>query len=220
MLTHFAGLLNDDQRALWLGLDSPAAIQAFLDRTPYSPEDANRCPLQVLNDGLAHCLDGALFGAAALWRLGFPPLVIDLFPEPETDDDHVLAVYQVEGRWGAVAKSNYVGLRSREAVYRDLRELVMSYFEAFYNLHGEKTLRAYSRPLHLDRYGQTEWLWRQEGADAVYKRLLALRPIPLLTSGMVRRLSPMDKLSYEAMMQGVNLAGVYQPRKHAGAQGQ
>ncbi len=216
MLAHFANLLSDPERELWLGLDSPAAIQAFLDRTPYSPEDANRCPLQVLGDGLAHCLDGALFAAAALWQLGYPPLVIDLFPEPETDDDHVLAVYQIDGHWGAVAKSNYVGLRFREAIYRDLRELALSYFEAFYNLYGEKTLRAYTRPLNLTRHDKTGWLWRQEGADVVYKRLLASRPIPLLTPAMAGRLSPMDKLSYEAMMQGVNLAGVYQPGKHAG----
>src|SRR6185503_6616965 len=112
--------------------------------------DGNTCrsPRRVLRDGVAQCMDGALFGAAALRMLGHPPLLLDL--EAVRDDDHVLAIFQVRGTnrglWGAIAKSNYSGLRFREPVYRTLRELVMSYFEHYYNPAGEKTLRAFSRP--------------------------------------------------------------------------
>ena len=130
-------------------LHSPFAIQAFLDATPYSPEDRDRCPLNVIRDRVAHCLDGALFAAMALRRLGYPPLLIDLLPEPDIDDDHVLAIFKVNGCWGAVAKSNFVGLRYREPVYRTLRELVMSYFEPFYNVEGVRTLRGYTLPVNL-----------------------------------------------------------------------
>src|SRR3990172_4896884 len=104
-------------------LSSPSKIQAFLDDVPYSAEEVYRCPLRVLRDRKAHCFDGALFAAAALRRLGCPPLILDMIPG-DRDDDHLLALYKCDDHWGAVAKSNFVGLRFREPVYRTLRELV------------------------------------------------------------------------------------------------
>src|SRR6202163_5163898 len=102
-------------------------------------------------------MEGALLGAAALRMLGHPPLVVDL--EAVRDSDHVLAVYRVNGRWGAVAKSDYAGLRSREPVYATIRELAMSYFEHYYNPAGEKTLPAYSRPVNLTSFDRTiKWM--------------------------------------------------------------
>ena len=96
------------------------------------------------------------FSAAALRWLGYPPLIVDL--EAVRDSDHVLAVYRADGHWGAVAKSDYAGLRSREPVYRTVRELVMSYFEHYYNPAGEKSLRAYSRPVNLARFDHMGWM--------------------------------------------------------------
>src|SRR5207248_866210 len=81
-------------------------------------------PRRVRRDGTAHCMEGALFGAAALRMLGHPPLILDF--EAVRDDDHVIAIFRIEGHWGSVAKSNYSGLRYREPVYRTLRELAMS----------------------------------------------------------------------------------------------
>ena len=107
---------------------------------PYIGEQRDRSPLNVMLDQHCHCLDGGFFAALALWRIGFKPLLIDLVPDPGMDDDHVLAIFRSRGHWGALAKSNYSGLRFREPVYRTLRELVMSYFEHYYNLGGEKTL--------------------------------------------------------------------------------
>jgi len=104
----------------------------------------------------AHCFDGAVFAAAALRKLGFPPLVLELVPN-ERDDDHLIALYKRDGLWGAVAKSNFVGLRFREPVFRNLRELVLSYFEQFFNVAGEKTLRAYTLPLDLTRFDALGW---------------------------------------------------------------
>jgi len=209
----FESLLDETQRRLFDNLNSPAAIQAFLDKTPYSPENANRCPLSVQRDGVAHCLDGALFAAAALRRIGYPPLVVDLLPEPGTDDDHVLAIYKRDGFLGALAKSNFVGLRFREAVYRNLRELVLSYFEFYFNVNGEKTLRSFTRPLNLSSLDKVGWMWSDAGADVVEKRLAQLQHIPLLTQATIPPLSRVDQLSYQAGMLGVNEVGLFKPAK-------
>ena len=205
--------LNEEQRATFESLNSPAEIQAYLDRTPYSTEDADRSPLSVMRDGVAHCLDGGLFGAAALRRLGYPPLVVDLLPEPGMDDDHVLAIYRQQGLLGAVAKSNYAGLRGRAPVYRSLRELAMSYFEFYFNLDAQRTLRAYSVPLNLARLDHLNWLWDDAGAAAVEKALYGLRANPLLTPELAACLTPVDRLTFEAGSLGVNWAGVYKPKR-------
>jgi hypothetical protein len=212
MLNDLENHLNEEQLNLWLSLDHPYKIQAFLDETPYSAEDRNRCPLNVMQDRQAHCLDGALFAAAALRRLGDPPLVVDIFPDPGMDDDHVLAIFRRHGRLGAVAKSNFVGLRYREPVYRGLRELVMSYFDDFFNLNGVKTLRYYTRPLELSAFDRLEWTISDEGVDAIEKRLLKRHRIPLLLPGQASNLVKIDPLSYKAGMLNVNYAGVYKPK--------
>jgi len=203
--------LTSHQRSVLESLRTPALIQAYLDDTPYSPESQNRSPLRVMQDRLAHCLDGGLFAAMALRRLGFPPRIIDLLPAPGRDDDHVLAIYKVNGCYGALAKSNYVGLRSREPVYRSLRELVMSYFEVYYNINGIKTLRYYTPPLRLDAYDHAGWMWSDQSVDAIEARLTKLHRIPLLSPELAERLAPVDRRSYAAGMLGVNAAGLYKP---------
>jgi len=205
----FEAQLDQTQRELLEGLNTLVAIQAFLDSIPYAPEDRNRCPLNVLRDQRGHCLDGALFAAMALRRLGYPPVVIDLLPEPGTDDDHMLALYKCNGRFGALAKSNFVGLRFREAVYRNVRELVMSYFEVFFNVKGEKTLRAYTVPLNLTPFDKHAWLWDDAGVDVIVKRLEAARQIRLLTPALAATLSPVDKRSYDAGLLGADPSGLY-----------
>jgi hypothetical protein len=204
--------LDEAQRAIFEGLSSPTQIQAYLDRTPYSTEDADRSPLSVMRDGVAHCLDGGLFAAAALRRLGYPPLLVDLLPEPGTDDDHILAIYRHQGCFGALAKSNFAGIRGRAPVYRSLRELALSYFEFYFNSDGQRTLRAYSVPLNLARLDRLNWLWDDAGAAEVEKRLYGLRAIPLLAPPLAAGLTPVDRLTYEAGSLGVNWAGVYKPQ--------
>jgi len=212
MLTNLENHLNEEGLHLLHTLDHPNKIQAFLDSIPYSAEDRNRCPLNVLGDRQAHCLDGALFAAASLSRLGDSPLLVDMFPDPGLDDDHVLAIFWRHGRLGAVAKSNFVGLRYREPVYRSLRELVMSYFNDFYNLNGVKSLRYYTRPLKVSVFDRLDWEVSDAGADAIERKLLQLRRIPLLSSEMAADLAPVDALSYKAGMLNVNYAGLYKPK--------
>lgn len=206
--------LPPDLRDLLSALDSPVKIQAFLDTCAYVAEYDNRCPARVLVDRRAHCLDGALFGAMALRRLGFPPLVVDIFPDPGMDDDHVLAIFKVRGHYGAVAKSNFVGLRYRDPVYRTLRELVMSYFSQFYNIDGVKSLRTHTLPLNLSRFDALGWEWQDSGADAIEKALLARRRYPLISPEMAAELPLVDDLTYKAGMLVADMNGVYKPKKN------
>jgi hypothetical protein len=205
-------ILTEAEEAGLASLSSPAAIQAYLDATPYSPEDRDRCPLNVIRDRVAHCLDGALFAAMALRRLGYPPLVVDLLPQPGIDDDHVLAIFKRDGCFGAVAKSNFVGLRYREPVYRSLRELVMSYFEVFYNVDGLKTLRGYTVPLNLNPFDRCGWTWDDNGVAPIVNRMSEIRRFPVLSPEAAAALSRLDDLSYRAGMLVVNPAGLYKPK--------
>lgn len=200
--------LEAAERRIFTGLNSPAEIQAFLDTVPYSTEPVYRCPRSVLRDRLAHCFDGALFAAAALRRLGHAPRIIDMLAE--RDDDHLLAVYRQGPSWGAVAKSNFAGLRYREPVYRSLRELVMSYFEVYYNTAREKTLRSYTVPLDLSRFDAEGWMVDDEPLDRIAERLDSIRQIQLITPSQARGLSPVDQRSYEAGLLGSDAAGLYQ----------
>ena len=185
--------INRSERAAYRRLTSPAKIQRFLDELGYNKKPHGptcRSPRRVLEDGLAHCMEGALMGAAALRVLGQPPLLIDL--EAVRDDDHVLAVFRQRGHWGALAKSNYAGLRFREPVYRTLRELVMSYFEHYFNLAGEKTLRRYSRPVNLKRFDRIGWMTSQEDLWAIPEYLTTISHTSLLTTELERSLSRVD----------------------------
>lgn len=193
---------EDPDLPLPSGLDSPPAIQEFLDGITYSAEPVYRCPASVLRDRKGHCFDGAVLAAAALRRIGLPPLIVDLLPWEGHDDDHVLAVFRIEGGWGAVAKSNFVGIRYRDPVYRSLRELVMSYFEPFFNLAREKTLRAYTVPLNLARFDRRRWTTRDETMEDIATRLDQIRKHQVLAPGMAERLALLDPRSFEAGLLG------------------
>jgi hypothetical protein len=160
---------------------------------------------------MANCFDGAVFAAAMLSRLGYPPLILDMLPN-DRDDDHVLAVYKRNDHWGAIAKSNFAGLRFREPVYRTLRELVISYFEQYYNVAREKTLRAYTRPLNLRVFDKYQWLTRNETMRRIEKELCKMQPVRLLTRRMIAGLSPVDERSFQAGLIGANKAGLYKPK--------
>ena len=191
-------------------LTTPNKIQDFLDGFPYRAEAIYRCPLRVFRERIAHCFDGALFAAAALRRLGYPPLVLEMFPN-DRDDDHMLALYKRDGHWGAVAKSNFVGLRFREPIYRTLRELMMSYFEQFYNMEREKTLRGYTVPLNLKTFDRLNWMTSDEPLERIGKQLDKIRKIRVLTRRMVAGLSPVDDRTYQAGLLGAIKRGLYSP---------
>jgi hypothetical protein len=209
----FEERLTPAQRRTWESLNSPTEIQAYLDDTPYSIDSFDRSPLRVMQDRVAHCLDGGLFAAAALRRLGYPPLLVDIFPIPNTDDDHVLAIFKRNGAYGCLAKSNFPGLRSRQPVYRSLRELVMSYFEVFFNTDGTRSLRTYTAPVNLSRFDKDDWTCRDEAGPVIEAYLWQRRKLFLLTPQMEADLPLMDAFSYKVFTTGVNPAGLYKPPK-------
>ena len=190
------------ERGALRGLGDPAGIQRALDAMPYHLAGTAWSPRRVLHERTAHCLEGAIFAAAALRVLGFPPLLLDL--EAVQDTDHVIAVFRLRGHWGAIAKSNFSGLRYREPVHRSLRELVMSYFDGYINLRGERTLRAFSRPVNLARFDRTRPGWAVADGDLwwIPEHLLEIRHTRLLSPAMIRALSRVDRRALAAGLVG------------------
>jgi hypothetical protein len=195
---------DSGERRVLKALTTPEKIQRFLDtEIAYNKEpdgETIRSPRRVLRDKVAHCLEGALVAAAALRMHGYPPLLLDL--EAVHDDDHVLAVFKQQGHWGAIAKSNYSGLRFREPVYRSLRELAMSYFEHYFNASREKTLRNYSRPVNLSRFDRIDWMTAEVDLWPISEYLANIAHVPLLTNYSGRRLARVDDRLFAAGLAG------------------
>jgi hypothetical protein len=192
------------ETAIFKRLSNPEKIQYYLDYDiGYNKEEEGetcRSPRRVLRDRLAHCAEGAFFAAAALRVQGYEPLIVDL--EAVRDDDHLLAVFKEHGHWGAIAKSNYAGLRYREPVYRTVRELVMSYFDHYYNPRGEKTLRAFSKPVNLKRFDPRQWMTTEDDLWDICEYFCTVSHSRIMTSQMELKRRRMDKRLYEAGMVG------------------
>jgi hypothetical protein len=174
-------------------LDTPPKIQRFLDDIPYNTEDDGetfRSPRRVLRDRTANCIEGAVLAAAALRVQGDPPLIMDL--TAVHDEDHVIAVFRRRALWGAIATSKFIGLRYREPVYRTLRELAMSYFEQYFNLRGERTLRGYGRPVTLARFDRLHWMTTEVDLWPIAEHLERIPHVPLIPYGVGRRLTRLD----------------------------
>jgi hypothetical protein len=196
-----SGLTLREYKILAL-LSTPIKIQDFLDTLPMNWEkrgDTLMSPRRVLENKKAHCMEGALLAATALWLAGEPPLIMNLSPRLDKgDDDHVVALYKRGGRWGAISKTNHATLRFRDPIYRTPRELALSYFhEWFLNSNGEKVLECYSKPLDLRRFG-TEWitaagnLW--DIADALSER----KHYFIVPKGNWRYIRKADKMELKA----------------------
>jgi len=181
-------------------LKTPYGIQRFIDDMPYHLATSAWSPQRVLRERTAHCLEGAIFGAAALRAIGRRPLIVDL--ESEHDTDHVIAVYRERGHWGAIAKSNYAGLEYREPIHRTLRELALSYFLLYFNLRRERTLRTFSRPVDLARFDRREWMTSEKDVWYIPEYLLEISHTPLLAPGTAKRLHRVERRTYEAGLVG------------------
>jgi hypothetical protein len=193
------GLSPENLRTL-RALKTPSQIQKFIDALPYQYGNTAWSPQRALRERKGHCLEGALLAAAALRVNGRPPLLMDL--ESVHDDDHVLAVYREGGLWGSIAKSNFAGLRFRAPVYRTPRELALSYFEDYYNLRGQRTLRSYSVVVNLARLDNQHWMTSEEDVWCVLELLIAARHYALIPDKLARALPRLDRRSFEAGMHG------------------
>ena len=214
-IKQFESHLPKNLRKKFRQLNTPFAIQQYLDSVKYKGEERDRSPLNVMLDNQGHCLDGGFLAALCLWRIGFKPLLIDIVPDPGVDDDHVLALYQIEGRWGALAKTNYINLGFREPVYRNFRELVMTYFEHYVSIRQLKVLTGYTRPIDASRYTHLIWAWDEAGANVLYhKYFYGRKPIPLITKSMGERLSPVTDRAYQAEILHTDLNESFGNRKY------
>ncbi len=176
-LTREASGLTKKEYQTLARLSTPTKIQDFLDALPFNFEkggDTHFSPQRVLEEKKAHCIEGAMLAALALWIAGERPLIMNLSARMGKGDvDHVVALYKRGGRWGAISKTNHAVIRFRDPVYRTPRELALSYFHEWSLPSGEKTLECYSKPLDMRRFG-TGWiaaakdLW--EISDALAER--------------------------------------------------
>lgn len=202
-----------DERRVLSALDTPHRVQQYLDSMPYNSDHETRSPRRVIRDGKAHCFEGALFAAAALRFHGHPPVLVDL--RAHNDDDHVIAIYRLRGLLGAIAKSNFSGIRFREPIHRTYRELAISYFDQYFNTEAERSLRGYSRPFNLARLDPRHWMTSEDDMAYIGDMLTRLQHYALLDDEAVRNLSPVDKRLYDAGFLGTDMAGVYIATPHS-----
>jgi len=202
---------NKDEIRLLRKLSNPDKIQVFLDSIDYNPNYECRSPRWVMKKKSAHCFEGALFAAAALHFIGYKPLIVDM--KAFNDDDHVVAVFREDGYWGAVAKSNFTSLRFREPVYRTLRELIMSYFDFFFNINGEKSLRSYSLPLDLTSFNKMNWATTDDDLEYIGDKIESLYHFPVVSEKMIKKLSIASESMIKAGLLGSNADGLFKPGK-------
>ena len=180
-------------------LDTPRKVQDFLDRLPINKERAGETctsPLVTLRRNRAHCMEGALVAALALWMHGHKPLILDL-QTCCTDVDHLVALFRKGGCWGAIAKTNHAVLRYREPIYRDVRELVASYFHEYFTDDGKKTLRRYSRPFDL-RSWKSDWITAEHDLWDLERAIDRSPHLPLLNRRQIAGLRRADAIEIRA----------------------
>jgi len=183
-----------DEYAILRRLNRPSKIQTFLDAIPTNREIGGETILsvrQVLLQRRAHCIEGALVAACALWIQGDAPLVMHL-DCVSSDYPHVVTLFRRGRDWGAISKSRTKLLRFRDPIYRSLRELAMSYFHEYIDGSGRKTLRSYSRPFDLRRIDTKLWVTSEHACEEVESRLANLRHYVLVNETQARRLSIRD----------------------------
>lgn len=181
-------------------LSTPERIQAFLNATPINHEVGGETVLsvrEVIRQRRAHCIEGAMFAACALWAHGDPPLVMHLDCH-ESDYPHVIALFRRHRAWGAISKTNGAPLRYRDPIYRSLRELALSYFHEYSNRRGHKTLRSYSVAFDLRRLDTADWVTSEESCWTAHDRLVRLRHYRLITPRQERLLAKRDAFERRA----------------------
>ena len=182
-------------------LSTPRKIQDFLEKIPinFEKDKKDTCisPRRVLRENKAHCIEGALFAAAALWLNGQRPFLLDL-QTVDHDFDHVVALFRRRGLWGAISKTNHAVLRYREPIFRTPRELALSYFHEYFLDNGEKTLRNYSRPFNLLRFAKSGWAVSEKNLWYIAEALDESPHYPILSKAAVAELRPADPLEIKA----------------------
>jgi hypothetical protein len=180
-------------------LNTPAKVQDFLNKLRFNFEKSGetlRSPLFTLRAGEAHCFEGALLGAYILSLHGFPSLVLHL-KATKDDYDHVIAPFKQDDLWGALSKTNHAVLRYREPIYKNIRELAMSYFHEYFLNDGTKTLRAYSVPLNLNKF-INNWPTHRQDLWVIDKALDKVKHFEIFSRVHLVKLRKADKIEIKA----------------------
>ncbi len=191
--------LTQEEEYLFKKLSSPARIQDFLDTLPINKErngDTCSSPRKALRRGTIHCIEGAFLAASILWYHGEKPLLLDLKSSAH-DFDHVVALFKKNGLWGAISKTNHAVLRYREPVYKSVRELALSYFHEYFTHTGEKTLRSFSKPFNLRKFG-TSWITSEDELWDIGAKLDDFPHIKIINDFSTKNLRRADKIEIQA----------------------
>jgi hypothetical protein len=153
-------------------------------------------PLRVLEERKAHCIEGALLAAHCLSMHGRKPLIMNL-KVTENDYDHVVILFREQGFWGALSKTNHGVLRYRDPIYKTVRELALLYFhEYFLTKSGKKTMRGYTKPIYLGRFGDS-WMYREDDlwdiAEIIYDEPY-ISVIPEENQRLIRKASAFEQM--------------------------
>lgn len=193
--------LTSSELKLFKSLNTPSKIQDFINKIPINFEEDGKdtcySPRTVLKKNKCHCMEGAVLAASILRVNGFPPLLVDLTASKK-DFDHVIAVFQKEGKWGAISKTNHYSLRYREPVYDSIRELVMSYFHEYFNDDGKKTLRSYSNPVDLTMFDHENWMTTEDEIWQIPEYLARVKHYNILTRKQIANLRNAEEIELRA----------------------
>jgi hypothetical protein len=192
--------LNKDELKILKSLNTPQKIQSFINKLEINFEKKGETcmsPRKVLEMKKAHCIEGALLAALALRINGYKPLLVDMKTGVD-DEEHVIAVFQREGKWGAISKTNHAVLRYREPVYNSIRELVMSYFHEYTDNKGRKTLRSYSLPINLSRFDKNNWATEDKDLWYVHDYLDKVKHFQILDRKQIANLRRADRIELKA----------------------
>ncbi len=197
-----------DEKRLLRSLKTPDHIQQFVDELTYNPTNHASSPRWVMMTREGHCLEGGLFAAAALEFWGRKPLLVDLVAED--DDHHVICVYSTSTGWGSLSKTNTTLLSGRRPFYRNIRELVMSYFDFYFNLKGKLSLYSYSDPINLNKYNHWNWRTTDEDLENLGVSFNDLIHYEIIDQKKLKALSPVNSKLKEACFLGADPNGLYQ----------
>ena len=189
--------LTDEEKKVFSGLNTYLKIQDFLEGIDYNLEekgDTFYSPRLVLRTRKANCIEGAIFAAACLYHNGQPPMLGQLIVNHKIDDDHVIGLYREDGLWGALSKTKYPALGFREPIFRNMREIALSYFENYFSYEGEKSMIGYTRAIDLRIFDRKGWVTDEKNVEYIADHLVGMKTIRLLSKKAESRLRPVTPL--------------------------
>lgn len=170
----------EDELTVLAALDTPDKVQEFLDARLYYNDDHASIeqdetampPRRVLQTGMAHCFEGAMFAYAVNFLHRHAPALVLL--EASQDADHNLVVCRDPRTklYGSNAQSRYPGLTGRPARYETVRALAESYLPFYFSDRTldpkDLTLVGFSDGFDLAAAFGTAWMGSEEPLWDIY----------------------------------------------------